>query len=245
MKPQKKKFWLPALAGLALLVGLPGTASAHEVHVYKIGNQSYQLTIGSLNEPLIIDDKSGVDFRISKAPVSATAGHGDTSGAIEGVDKTLKVEIIAGDKKKTFDLSPVFGTPGSYKTTFYPTVQTTLAYRFFGTVGDTPIDLTFTCNPAGHPQADEDTTAVNVSEGVTRLSKRGAFGCPQAKAEFGFPEPSVSAYDNQTKIQGLETAVAEAKSEAGSSRSLGLGGIVAGLLGLVVAGGVLMRSRAN
>jgi len=238
---------LPLAMVALLLMASPQSALAHETHIYKIGNQAYQFTVGSLNEPITVDDKTGVDLSVIKAPIPGEheeeADHHKTAGAVEGLDKTLKVEVIAGDKKKVFELVPVHGQPGAYKTTFYPTIQTTLAYRFFGTLNNVPIDLTFTCNPAGHPISEEDKTQVKISDKVTRLLKKGAFGCPVAKADMGFPEQSASVYDLANKDASLERAVAKAQADAQSSRSLGIIGIVVGILGFLAGAGAWMKGR--
>ena len=205
---------------------LPAAASAHENHVYRIGGADYQFTIGSLGEPVVIDDKTGVDFRLRRI---------DTDTPVEGADQTIHVEVSAGNVKKTMTLSPVFGEPGAYKTTFYPTVQTTLTYRFFGSLNNTPIDLSFTCNPAGHPQAAEDTRVVEISDGVTRMLKRGAFGCPVAKADLGFPEPSVALIDTARtdNVSAIENSIATAHSYSLIALLVGAIGLCMGLVGLM------------
>lgn len=176
-------------------IAVPSFAFAHETQQFRIGEETYQFIVGSVGEPVVVDDKSGVHLEISLATASAhvdeSVPHSD-EGAVAGLENTLKVEVIAGDKKKVFDLRPAFGEPGTYSATFFPTVQTSLTYRFFGTIDEVPVDLSFTCNPAGHPTTSEDKTEVEMSEGVTRALKRGAFGCPMAKADLGFPEPSTS-----------------------------------------------------
>ncbi len=171
---------------------LPFAASAHQHESFEINGETYDFTVGSLNEPVTVDDKTGVDLRVSLAGHEAMPAndHHAAGGAVTGLEQTLKVELIAGDKKKTLDLSPVYNTPGSYKAAFYPTVATTLSYRVFGTINETDFDYTFTCNPAGHTVAPEDKTRVEVSDKVTRTLKTGAFGCPTEKAPMGFPENS-------------------------------------------------------
>lgn len=168
-------------AGMLIALAVPVFASAHEVQVFEIKGTQYQVVIGSLNEPLVVDDKSGVDLRVSQV-----AGN----KPVEGLESTLRVELIAGDKKKELPLGTVYGTPGSYKAPFYPTVATTLSYRVFGEISGTPFNVTFTCSAAGHASAPEDKTRVEISEGVTRVSKTGSYGCPSPKADQGFPEPS-------------------------------------------------------
>jgi len=202
-------------------------AAAHENQVYRIGAKTYQLTVGSLNEPVAIDDKTGLDFK-----VELQSGGGAKPGPVTGLEQTLKVEIAAGDKKKVFNLQSSFGTPGSYKTSFYPTVQTTFSYRIFGTIEDIPVDLTFTCSPAGHARMPEDSTEVKISDQVTRLSKRGSFGCPVAKSDVGFPEAAPSIFELQTRMNNLNTQLAGAQSQIGTARTLGVAGLVAGLVGL-------------
>lgn len=213
-----------AVFALLILV-LPVTALAHEVQVFEINGEEYQFVIGSLNEPLVVDDKSGVDLRVSMpehAGMAATDHHA-ANGAVTGLEETLKVELIAGDKKKTLDFSPVYNTPGSYKAPFYPTVATTLSYRVFGTINETPVDLTFSCSPAGHTVAEEDTNRVQISENVFRVSKTGSYGCPTEKADMGFPEASASVADIQ------------------NSAGMGMWGIGLGALGIALAGFALMR----
>lgn len=171
------------LAVLAFLVlALPLTASAHQHAVFEIGGTTYEFVVGSLGEPIVVDDKTGVDFRVS-------AG----GEPVEGLAESLQVELQAGDKRKVLDLEPMFNTPGSYAAAFYPTVATTLSYRFFGEINGTPIDLTFTCRAEGAEGADEGER--EISDVVTQISISGGFGCPAEKAALGFPEESASLVD--------------------------------------------------
>src|SRR5947207_12044500 len=104
----KHKIFLLFVAMPCILLGVQA-AAAHENHLYRIGAKTYQLTVGSLNEPVAIDDKSGLDFKVELQP-----GGGAKPGPVPGLEQTLKVEIAAGGKKKVFNLQSSFGTPGSY-----------------------------------------------------------------------------------------------------------------------------------
>ncbi|MBP9757213.1 MAG: hypothetical protein KBD06_01295 [Candidatus Pacebacteria bacterium] len=189
------------IAAIVILgsLAVPFIASAHEVQVFEIKGAQYQIVVGSLNEPLVVDDKSGVELR-----VTAVAGN----KPVEGLEDSLKVELIAGNKRKVMDFETVYNTPGAYKAPFYPTVATTLSYRVYGEIADTPFDQTFTCNAPGHASAPEDKTRVEISEGVTRVSKTGAFGCPSPKTDMGFPEASsdLLALSGSKSGNGLATA---------------------------------------
>lgn len=172
---------------LGVVLFVPLGAFAHEHQVFEINGASYEITIGSLNEPVSVDDKSGVDFRVAKR-IGAT----EKTEPVTGLESSLNVELGAGDKKKVLSFSPVYGVPGSYKASFYPTVATTYSYRVFGSLENTPFDVTFTCSPAGHAQATDDTTRVEVSPGVFRVLKSGSYGCPAEKSTQGFPEETTS-----------------------------------------------------
>lgn len=203
---------ITAALPLAALLLLPVAASAHEHQSFEINGVEYGFTIGSLNEPVTVDDKTGLDLRIAKSGPThggeEGVGHDDDHDEgmpVSGLESTLKVEMIAGDKKKTTDISPVYGEPGAYKNVFYPTVATTLSYRVFGDLEGTPIDLTFTCNPAGHAPAPEDTSRIQISDKVFRTHKAGSFGCPSDKAGLGFPEESASVADLKESNNGIIT----------------------------------------
>lgn len=219
---------------LLLALALPLMAGAHQHATFKIGNSYYQFVVGSLNEPLVVDDKTGVDLTVNKcANSSCTASmgtDGDMDGpagtAVQGLDQTLQVEISAAGKKKTFALSPQYGKPGAYSAPFYPTVATTLSYRFFGTVNGTNVDVTFTCLPEGTAKAADDAASHNLGGGVTQTLKAGAFGCPLEKAGLGFPEPSIS--------------VLSLSSRAASARVIS----IAALALSVIAFGLAVRRRS-
>ncbi|MES2953435.1 MAG: hypothetical protein V4674_02655 [Patescibacteria group bacterium] len=190
----KKQLFIPVLLAVCLLS--PTIASAHERQVFEINGKQYLFVIGSLAEPVVVDDKTGVDLRIKLAdPAKPEDSASLKATPVTGLEKTLKVEIAAGAKKKTFDLSPVHGEAGAYKAPFIPTVQTTYAYRVFGTIDATPFDFTFPCAAAGEAKSGEDRTPKTVSASVTRTFQAGSFGCPRAKTDLTFPETVPSALE--------------------------------------------------
>jgi hypothetical protein len=234
---------LPFAMMAFLIIASPQGAFAHETRMYEIKHQPYQFVVGSLNEPIAVDDKTGVHIMVTRPAAMEKKEEGDhheAAGAVEGLDKTFKVEVSAGDKKKIMDLTPIYGEAGAYRASFIPTVQTTYTYRFFGTLNNTPVDVSFSCNPAGHPVSEEDKKEVEISKDVHQTLKRGAFGCPVAKTHLGFPESSVSEYEMVRKTESL---VADVKSQAQGARTTGTVGIVVGILGLIVGAGAWMRGK--
>lgn len=212
-------------------------ASAHEHDVYRIGSGYYLVTVGSLNEPFVVDDLSGVDLRVEQLSGPPTA---DAKGALKGVpvarlEQTLKVELSAGDKKETLALEPSYGALGSYSAKFIPTVQTTYSYRVFGTIAGNAVDLTFPCAPGEVPEGTQDNSAVKVSDTVTRIAKTGGFGCPAARGPSGFPEPAHSSYELNQDTQNVVAVLQRSRQEATRAEALAAGGLVAGIAGLVTA----------
>jgi len=198
-----KKIFLALVIGSGLLAGAL-SAFAHEQQSFTIGGKNYLFVVGTLGEPVAVDDKAGVDLTVTQvprpgAPLMSMSADGDmdtpAGTPVTGLDQTLKVELIAGSQKRTLDLSPQYGADGKYKAVFIPTIQTTYSYRFFGTINNTPVDLTFTCVPSTAAKAPEDTSAEKISDGVSRTFQTGAFGCPLAKSDLGFPEAAPSLAD--------------------------------------------------
>lgn len=233
-----KKNIFSVLCSMALAFS-PVLALAHGHNEFKIGDKTFEVTIGSLNEPIAVDDKTGVDFRIKHIGVSAnhneashTASGHSADGGVLGLEKDLKVEISAGDKKKVLDFSPAYNDPGAYRAYFIPTVQTTYTYRVVGKINGVEVSLPFTCSPAGHAQSEEEIKPIQISPGVMQTKKAGSFGCPSAKAELGFPEKASSLTELALKSSMNEDSVLVVSKKASTANSMAILGIVFGLLGL-------------
>jgi hypothetical protein len=235
----KKQFSLLSAAALvALFCTVAPLASAHERDTFKIGSRYYVLTVGSLNEPFVVDSISGVDLRV--AQITAPAGNGSSNetgkgSPVTGLEQTLKVELAAGDKKETLSFDPSDEAPGAYAANFIPTVQTTYSYRIFGSINGSSVDLTFTCVNGEVSETAEDNSQLKVSDTITRVNKIGAFGCPVPRKAMGFPEPSLSSYELNQNTQDLAAAANMTGKQATTAQTLGIVGTVAGLLGLVLA----------
>jgi hypothetical protein len=205
---------------LAILVSVTPQAFAHQRQLYTIGNQDYLIVIGSLNEPVFVDDKSGVDLRVLRAdpndPMNSSA---ESAVPVEGLEETIQVEIAAGNNTKVMQFEPAFGEPGAYEAPFYPTVATTLSYRIFGTLNGTSVDLTFTCTPAGEAGAAPDNSTVEISEGVVRKGIEGGYGCPEPRSDLGFPEPYVSDHDLVMALEQLRNEIASMNTSSSATAS--------------------------
>jgi hypothetical protein len=77
------------------------SVSAHERRLYTIGDQDYLIVVGSMNEPIFVDDRSGVVATVSSPdPTDPMNSQANGTGLVEGL--TLKADVSAGGKNMTF-----------------------------------------------------------------------------------------------------------------------------------------------
>ncbi len=213
-------------ASLSLTLLFPLIASAHEHRTFTVGEKKYSIVVGSIGEPVYTGDKSGVEIIVTDLSVPAVIqepmADGDEAAIVPvvGLEKDLKVEVIAGDQRKLFDLKAKYGAPGTYNAVFFPTAQTTYSYRVVGKIDTLPFDVTYTCNPAPSHDAPEDMTQVKIADGVMQIAKGGAFGCPKARSESEFPM----------------------MMQSNGSVDRTMVGLVAGILGMLIGIFALLRS---
>jgi hypothetical protein len=180
----------------------PSAALAHERRTVA---GKYQFVVGFLNEPAVAGQMNGIDLRVSTADAKP----------VEGVEQTLKAEVIVGGGAKTAPLAlqARFGQPGSYAAYFIPTRDGSYIFHFTGTIEGTPIDERFESGP-------------------------GRFNDVQAAQPLQFPDklpdPAVAAADAQA-----------AREEAATARLIGIAGLIVGALGLAAGGTALLTRRAG
>jgi hypothetical protein len=148
--------------------------------------------------------------------------------AITGLADSLKVEVahLSTNEKKVMDLRPVFGQDGKYAANFVPTAPGGYSFRIFGEIEGQEIDETFTSGPDTFDEA-----------------------LPAKEAQF--PVQLAEARELQDAVRGAQTSAAEAAitaDDAGSQATLamtiGIIGLVAGVLGLGLGGyAVIGQSR--
>src|SRR5579883_3070048 len=114
---------------LAISLAVPGIASAHEQR--DVG--PYHFAVGFLNEPSIVDQMNGIDLTVTTAA---------DKKPVDGLDKTLKAEVIVGGNARSMPISLqarffflVIRRPP--RSTLFP--YTTL-FHFSGTIDGQPID---------------------------------------------------------------------------------------------------------
>jgi len=146
---------LAAVCGLALgtvlLLTAPLVVEAHEVR--QLADGKYQIVVGFIDEPVFAGDKTGLEFFVTDLSTPATPAAGaeanEEGAPVEGLEDTLKAEVIFGDQTLGLPLDARFNTPGAYESVFFPMKPGDYTFRIYGTLGDTEIDESFTSSPEG------------------------------------------------------------------------------------------------
>jgi hypothetical protein len=132
---------LVAVAAALVLSSLAaGVTSAHEQRDVN----GYSVVVGFIDEPVYVGQKSGLEFFVNKD---------DTP--VEGLEQTLKAEVIKGDATRDLPLEARFGEKGAYESYFFPTAAGDYTFHIFGTIEGTQVDESFTSSPDGFSPVDE------------------------------------------------------------------------------------------
>jgi hypothetical protein len=205
------------LGGIALVMLLMFSiyskplVSAHQKQLYTIGKNQYLFVAGFLNEPVYVDDKSGVDFyAYTPDPKDPMSEDSNLTKPIENLQDSLKVEVSAGPNTKILDLEPDEDQPGHYTASFIPDVETTYNFRFFGNLSGSPLSFEYSCSPGA---VSEDVmisnTTQKISNNVTRNGIIGGYECPSPRSDGEFPEILMSNIDVNNKVMDLEKKISE------------------------------------
>ncbi len=130
---------LALTAVAALLLGGNGLFRA-DAHEQRDVADQYSFVVGFLAEPAFAGEQNGLDLRISTLDPTG----GVNSEPVEGAEETLSAEVNYGDQSMPLELDTVYNEPGSYRAIFFPTAPGDYSFHITGTIGDTPIDETFT-----------------------------------------------------------------------------------------------------
>lgn len=125
---------LPAMAAVLALLGSVGTASAHG-HTM-VGD--YQLVIGFHNEPAYQNEPNGLDLFVTNMK---------TQEKVNGLESTLKAEIIYGSAVRALTVKPQWGQAGAYTAYVLPTEAGNYTWHIFGSIRGTSVDVKMQSSP--------------------------------------------------------------------------------------------------
>jgi hypothetical protein len=143
---------------------LASPAAAHERRT--VG--AYSFVVGWLDEPSYVGLLNGLDLTVTEAT---------TTKPVEGLEKTLKAEIIFGGGAATMPLTLAsrFGQPGKYQGQVVPTKAGDYTFHITGTIGTQTVDERFESGP-------------------------GRFGGIEPLASLQFPDKVLSTADLAAKL---------------------------------------------
>lgn len=134
MRPLRKALLIVPVFIAAVALIWPTGALAHDHRDV----DRYAFTVGFLSEPVVLGQPNGVDLRVVDD---------GTEKPVEGLEKTLKVEITSGGKSIQLDLTTIFRDPGHYTARFVPTAEGQYVFRFFGAVEGLQVNERFESGP--------------------------------------------------------------------------------------------------
>ena len=202
-----------------------GIAYGHTVDA--VGD--YRVEIGWMNEPVVSGETNAIEFYASplitcpEIPESIKCAESqEFQNGIEGLKKTVKMQLIFKDETITLPLSPDHDIPGKYYAFVNPTISGFYQANMLGQIEDTPISLSM------HPP--------KVAE----------------RAYIEFPEPSdltvTQMIDGHTALISDMSTLKEsvdALEGVNSSVNVGYVGIFIGMIGIIIAVIALVRSKSK
>lgn len=208
---------LAALGLLAVPLALATSSGVASAHERRTVGP-YTFVVGFLVEPAIVDEPNGISLQITNTA---------TGEPVTGAEQTLKAEATQGGTTKPFTLRARFGTPGGYTADLIPTKPGAYSFHFSGEINGTKVDEKFDSGP-------------------------GRFNDVEDSAALEFPVQRAAASDSSAQITQLarqvsvlERSVQSANDQAASAQTVGIIGIVAGVLGVAVAAFALIRAHGE
>lgn len=176
----------------------------------------YQFLVGWSGEPAFEGQRNALFLRITVR---------ESNEAVAGAEQTLKAEVTFGGQRKEVALRGVFNAPGSYTADLLPTREGDYRFRFFGAIDGQEVNETF-------DSADKKFNGVESIRGIQ-------FPAPAAS-----PAPAQVAPGPPAAAAGAAAAPSPATQAAlDNAQTLGMAGVAAGILALVISLSALARSR--
>jgi len=237
LKPPKVLLIAILCITVASLATMP--AYAHESRTVS----KYRFVVGNIVEPAFVDSVNALDLRVTNT---------ETNKPVQGLEKTLKAEVMYGGKTMALELRTRFGQPGAYAGDYLPTRAGTYTFRIFGTIEGVAIDEKFTSGPNtfGDIKTVDDLQFPEKVPSPSELQKQMVDLQAQAsavKSLQGSVQELQNTINNQNgKIQQLESSKAQLQDPSNNTNMIAMGGIAVGTLGFVAGAlGVTMAIRAR
>jgi hypothetical protein len=161
----------------------------------------YELVIGFHGEPAYQGEPNGLDLFVTNKK---------TGEKVNGLEETLKAEIIFGSSKKELKMEAQWGQDGAYTAYVLPTEAGDYTWHIWGEIEGTPVDVSMTSSP--------DT-----------------FSSVEPKAQVSFPAAEPATAELQAQAAAAVQTAQMALGVGLVGALLGVGGLVVGIWGLRTA----------
>ena len=213
---------------LLLLLVIPGSVGIAYGHTVDAVGE-YRVEIGWMNEPVVSGETNAIEFYVSPMdpcpeitdPIKCAESQEFQNG-VEGLKKTVKMQLIYKDESITLPLSPDHNIPGKYYAFVNPTVSGFYQANMLGSIEDTPISLSM------HPPKVEERAYIEFPEPSDITVQQMIDGHTALIEDIGDLKDSVSNLE-ETKQQ----------------MDFGYAGIGVGLIGIAIAVVALAKSKKN
>lgn len=180
----------------------------------------YRLEIGWMNEPVVSGETNGIDLLVSPIEPGIDLKNQVFKNGIEGLEKSLKMQLVFEDKKITLSLKPDHNVPGKYYAFVNPTVAGYYQANILGSIGETKVSLSM------HPPKVDERSYIEFPETADLTLNQLIDGHTAIVGEVNDLKESVTNLENSN-----------------SQLVLGYIGIVIGIAAIIIASIALLKSK--
>ena len=216
------------LSILLLLLVIPGSVGIAYGHTVDAVGE-YRVEIGWMNEPVVSGETNAIEFYVSPMdpcpeitdPIKCAESQEFQNG-VEGLKKTVKMQLIYKDESITLPLAPDHNIPGKYYAFVNPTVSGFYQANMLGMIEETPISLSM------HPPKVAERSYIEFPEPSDITVQQMIDGHTALIEDVGDLKDSV-------------TMLEQSKQEM----DVGYAGIGVGIIGIAIAVVALAKSKKS
>ena len=216
------------LSLILLLLIIPGSFGLAYGHTVDAVGE-YRVEIGWMNEPVVSGETNAIEFYVSPMipcpeipePIKCAESQ-DFKNGVEGLKKTVKMQLIYKEDSITLPLSPDHNIPGKYYAFVNPTVSGFYQANMLGSINETPISLSM------HPPKVAERSYIEFPEPSDITVQQMIDGHTALIEDIGDLKDSVSLLE-----------------ESKQQMDVGYVGIGVGIIGIAIAVVALAKSKKN
>lgn len=180
----------------------------------------YRLEIGWMNEPVVSDETNGIELLVSPLKPDLDLKNQVFENGVEGLEKSLKMQLVFEDQKIILPFKPDHNLPGKYYAFVNPTKAGYYQANILGTIGDTNVSISM------HPPKVDERSYIEFPETTDLTLNQLIDGHTAVVGEV-----------NQLKLS------VENLEKTNMQMSIGNAGIIIGIVAIVIASIAIIKSK--